>query len=113
MRYAWLVALTLVVATPAQALVASSDFASIIRRHRPELVRCYEASPERATEPLVRMTLQIQIGVDGHVVSASAGPSERGLGLRTCIESAARTWVFPAGREANVTISYPLVFSPG
>ncbi len=112
MRYAWLVVLALV-ASPAQALVASSDFADIVRRHRPELVRCYEASPERSSQPLVRLTLQIQIGVDGHVVSASVGPSESGFGLRTCIESAARTWVFPAGRDANVTITYPLVFSPG
>jgi hypothetical protein len=108
-----LASLLLLIGAPASAMVAVENFRHVFREHQPELIACYEASSSRS-EPLVRLSLRVQLAPDGHVMQVDVDPSTSAdAGLQTCVTNAVRTWAFPATNHGTITINYPLIFTPG
>ncbi len=57
------------------------------------------------------MDVDVTVGGTGRVTRATASGNDIG-GLRSCLESSVRRWVFPTATGSTMT-RFPVVFQPG
>lgn len=85
----------------------------VVRRHLPEVTRCYEHALETSPDLRARVVASITIDATGAVRDATIADSPDPE-LETCLAARIRTWTFPAPEGGGVVlVHYPFVLEPG
>lgn len=102
---------TLAVAPRVSALTVDRIGANV-RRHTSDVRACYVRALGRRPDLGGRIEVRFTVHADGSVSAVSIERDDLGdPAMRECVESAVRSWTFPAGRE-DETVTYPFLLSP-
>lgn len=85
----------------------------IVRQNNGRFRFCYEQGLKNSPGLQGRITVRFVIGRDGKVASATATDDLANPAVTDCVVSAFRRLQFPQPEGGIVSVSYPLVFSPG
>jgi hypothetical protein len=85
----------------------------IVRQNFGRFRLCYENGLGTNPNLQGRVTVRFVIGQDGSVGSVSAGGDMPDSGVVSCVTRAFQSLRFPQPEGGIVTVSYPIVFSPG
>ena len=84
----------------------------IVAKRKPELTRCHERAIRGMSEvPSTKMQVSVSIAPSGKVTRVSANGEDYG-GLKTCLQSYVKRWVFPSSSGSTET-RFSIVFSGG
>jgi TonB family protein len=94
--------------------LASEVIQRVVRQGFGHFRLCYESTLRNSPNLQNRVTVQFVIDVDGTVKKPRDGGSETpDAALRTCVVEAFRALQFPPPEGGTVTVTYPILFSPG
>lgn len=85
----------------------------IVRQNFGRFRMCYEQGLARNPSLEGRIPVRFIVGSDGAVSNASASGGFPDAGVKSCVVSAFYGLSFPAPDHGIVTVTYPLMFSPG
>jgi hypothetical protein len=86
----------------------------IVRQNYGRFRQCYENGLTRNPNLTGRVTARFVIGREGAVTNAQNGGSDLpDSGVVSCVVSAFYGLSFPTPENGIVTVSYPIMFSPG
>jgi hypothetical protein len=85
----------------------------IVRQNNSRFRLCYEQGLKNSPGLQGRISVRFVIGRDGKVATVSATDDLANPSVRECVVNVFRTLRFPQPEGGIVTVSYPLVFSPG
>jgi len=85
----------------------------IVRQNFGRFRNCYEGGLRSNPNLEGRVTARFVIGRDGAVSNVSAGGDIPDASVRSCVASAFYGLSFPAPDAGIVTVTYPIMFSPG
>lgn len=97
--------------------LAADVVGTVIKRHRPQVVSCYERALSKNPSLRGQVTLSFEIGAQGNVSKAEILESTLGADgateVETCLIAHVRSWSFPRPTDGGpVSVSYPFVFEP-
>lgn len=93
---------------PTPGPLTSEEVQGVVAAHRVSLKQaCWEKRTHKADS--AQVTLNLIVGANGDVVSASASGSDALVAM--CVEGQARTWQFPAHGQRSAPIQIPFFFS--
>ncbi|WAS90839.1 AgmX/PglI C-terminal domain-containing protein [Nannocystis punicea] len=85
----------------------------IVRAHMPEVRACYDEGLTRKPELAGSLTVDFEIGTDGHVVRSEVKDSTLAdAKVEACVAATVRGWLFVRPDEGTVKVSYPFAFKP-
>ncbi|MCY1055396.1 AgmX/PglI C-terminal domain-containing protein [Nannocystis sp. SCPEA4] len=113
-----LLMLTTIVTAAAPARADETLYQSLIRRvvraHLPEVRTCYNEGLARKPELAGKLTVDFEIGTDGHVISSKVKDSTLAdATVEGCVAATVQGWLFVRPDEGTVKVSYPFEFAPG
>src|SRR5262249_12532355 len=85
----------------------------VVDAHRSQIRQCYTASPAAKKKLAGKIVVHFVISEQGTVSEASikeATLSEEGV--KACVVSAVKSWVFPKPKHGPATINFPFHFGP-
>ena len=95
---------------PAAPTIDNAAVKAAVRSHIAEIQICYERGRMDNLDLAGRVVMQIAIGTDGRVASASVESSTLNAPkVDACIAKTVKSWQFPAAVGGQVVISYPFV----
>lgn len=85
---------------------------TVVARLRPRLRRCYARALQ--TDPGIagELTLVVEVGPKGDVLSTNHGPSNAPDQLVLCIVREVSATLFPTADKPGATVTIPMVFLP-
>lgn len=94
---------------PPSMSVTADEVERVVAGQRARVkLRCWDHESSAARIADAKVTLSLIVGAKGNVVAASATGTD--ALVASCVESQARTWIFPAHGERSATIQIPFVF---
>ena len=95
---------------PASFSLTSEEVQRVVAAHRAGLKqKCWTDESSVSRLASAKVTLSLVVGAKGNVVAASATGTD--ALVASCVETQARTWVFPAHVERSASIQIPFVFT--
>jgi len=95
--------------------LSDRDFSTVVGKNKGSLQICYEQSMKKGEAPSdrdLKVLVDLTVGGTGMVKRVSVGgPGAKYPGLKGCIESAAKKWLFPSS-SAESTAEFPFLFTP-
>ncbi|MDC0715714.1 AgmX/PglI C-terminal domain-containing protein [Nannocystis bainbridge] len=86
----------------------------VVRAHMPEVRTCYNEGLARKPALAGKLTVNFEIGSDGHVLNSEAVDSTLAdPKVEACVAAAVRSWLFVRPDEGTFKASYPFEFAPG
>lgn len=105
---------TMILAPARSGRLRLPDVHEVIRAHRPEVTRCYEAGLARDRSLAGEAKVRFLIGPQGRIEDAEVYESSlRDPAVEACILAAMREWSFPRPRPrgSSVLLTYPYSLS--
>jgi predicted Zn finger-like uncharacterized protein len=95
--------------------LSDKELSAVVGKNKGALQTCYEQSMKKGETPDamdLKILVDLTVGGSGMVKRASvSGPGARYAGLKGCIESAAKKWIFPE-KPAESSAQFPFLFTP-